>query len=49
MTNTEAKYENFIYGLELALKLGVQNLRVFLDSRLGLGHVNGVFETKDKE
>ena len=32
MTNNKAEYEALIYGLELALKLGVQNLKVLLDS-----------------
>ena len=34
MTNNEAEYEALLYGLELALKLEVQNLKVFLDSKL---------------
>ena len=34
MTNNEVEYEALIYGLELALKLGVQNLKVLLDSEL---------------
>ena len=48
MTNNEAEYEALIYGLELALKLGVQKLKVFLDSELVSRHVNGIFEIKDK-
>ena len=48
MTNNEAEYEALLYGLELALKLEVQNLKVFLDSELVLGHVNRVFKMKDK-
>ena len=40
MTNNEAKYEALIYSLELALKLGVQNLKVMLDSELVSGQVN---------
>ena len=48
MTNNGAEYEALMYGLELALKLGVQNLKVFLDLELLLGHVSGVFEMKDK-
>ena len=34
MTNNEVEYEALIYGLELALKLGVQNLKVLLESEL---------------
>ena len=47
MTNNEAEYEALIYGLELALKLGVQNLKVLLDSELVSGQVNRIFEAKD--
>lgn len=48
MTNNEVEYEALLYGLELALKLGVQNLKVYLDLELASGHVNEVFEMKDK-
>ena len=37
MTNNEAEDEALIYGLELALKFGVQNLKVLLDSELVSG------------
>ena len=40
MTNNEAEYEALLYGLELAIKLGVKNLRVFLDSGLVSRHMN---------
>ena len=48
MTNNEAEHEALPYGLKLALKLGVQNLKVYLDSKLVSGYVNGVFEAKNK-
>ena len=48
MTNNEVEYEALIYGLELVLKLGVQNLKVLLDSKLASGQVNKMFETKDQ-
>ena len=48
MTNNEAEYKALLYGLELALKLEVQNAKVYLDLELVSGHVNGVFEVKDK-
>ena len=48
MTNNEAEYEALIYDIELALKLGVQNLKVLLDSELVSGQVNKTFETKDQ-
>ena len=40
MTNNDVEYKALIYGLELALKLGVQNLKVLLDSNLVSGQVN---------
>ena len=49
MMNNEAEYEALIYGLELALKLGVQNLKVLLDSELVLRQVNKTFEAKDQK
>ena len=48
MTNNEAEYEALSYGLELALKLGVQNLKVMLDSELVSGQVSQIFEAKDQ-
>ena len=48
MTNNEAEYRALLYGLELALKLGVQNLKVFLDSKLVSGQINGIFGAKDQ-
>ena len=37
MTNNEAEYEALLYGLELALRLGVQHLKINLDSELVSG------------
>ena len=37
-----------LYSLELALKLGVQNLKVLLDSELVSGKINGIFQAKDQ-
>ena len=48
MTNNDAEYKALIYGLELALKLGVQNLKVLLDSELVSWQVNRIFEAKDQ-
>ena len=48
MTNNEVEYEALIYNLELALKLGVRNLKVLLDSELVFGQVNKIFEAKDQ-
>ena len=46
--NNEAEYEVLLYRLEFGLKLGMQNLKVFMDSKLILGHVNGIFKVNDK-
>ena len=48
MTNNKAEYEALIYGLELTLKLGGQNLKVLLDSKLVSGQLNKFFEAKDQ-
>ena len=37
MTKNEAEYEDLLYGLELALRLGVQHLKINLDSELVSG------------
>ena len=47
MTNNEVEYEALLYGLELALRLGVQHLKINLDSELVLGQLVGAFEAKD--
>ena len=47
MTNNEAKFEALLYGLELALRLGVQHLKINLDSELVSGQLVGAFEAKD--
>ena len=48
MTNNEAEYEALLYGLELALKLGIHNLKVYEDLEFVMGHVNGIFEVNVK-
>ena len=47
MTKNEAEYEAFIFNLGLAQKLGVENLKVYLDSELVSGYINGNLEVKD--
>ncbi|KAL5578611.1 hypothetical protein UlMin_011053 [Ulmus minor] len=47
MTNNEAEYEALLYGLELALRLGVHRITINLDSELVSGQLNGSFEAKD--
>ena len=47
MTNNEAEYEALLYGLELALRLGVRHITINLDSELVSGQLSGSFEVKD--
>ena len=47
MTTNEAEYEALLYGLELALRLGVWHLKINLDLELVLGQLVGAFEAKD--
>ena len=47
MTNNEAEYEALLYGLELALRLGVQHLKINLDLELVSRQLVGAFEVKD--
>ena len=37
MTNNEAEYEALLYGLDLALRLGVRHITINLDSELDSG------------
>ena len=47
MTNNEAEYEALLYGLELALHLGVRHITINLDSELVSEQLSGSFEVKD--
>ena len=47
MTNNETEYEALLYGLELALRLGVQYLKINMDSELVSEQLVGKFKTKD--
>ena len=46
-SNNEAEYEALIVGLELANKLGVQNLRIHCDSQLVVNQVKGDYAEKE--
>ena len=46
-TNNEVEYEALLYGLELALRLGVQYLKINLDSELISRQLVGTFEAKN--
>ena len=45
-SNNEVEYEALITGLKLAERLGAQELKVFSDSQLVVGQVNGEFEAQ---
>ncbi|GJS59492.1 reverse transcriptase domain-containing protein [Tanacetum coccineum] len=46
-TNNEAEYEALIAGLQIAEKMGVQNLEVKVDSKLVANQVNGTYVAKE--
>ncbi|PKU59281.1 hypothetical protein MA16_Dca026644 [Dendrobium catenatum] len=43
-TNNEAEYEALIVGLEIAIDVRIQNLRIFGDSQLVINQVLGVYK-----
>ena len=45
-SNNGAEYEALMIGLKLAKELGVDELKVFNDSQLVVGQVNGEFEAR---
>ncbi|XP_022026370.1 uncharacterized protein LOC110927055 [Helianthus annuus] len=45
-TNNEAKYEAFLAGLRLAIKMGVRHIKAHVDSMLLAGQINGQYEAK---
>ncbi|XP_075644936.1 uncharacterized protein LOC142615907 [Castanea sativa] len=47
-TNNEAEYEALLVGTQMVRHLGGKVVRVFCDSRLVVGQVNGEFEAKDE-
>ncbi|XP_075636889.1 uncharacterized protein LOC142609157 [Castanea sativa] len=47
-TNNEAEYEALLVGTQMVRHLGGKVVRVFCDSRLVVGQVNGDFEAKDE-
>ncbi|XP_024182357.1 uncharacterized protein LOC112187701 [Rosa chinensis] len=46
-SNNVAEYEALVAGLQIALELGVQHLRIFSDSQLVMNQVSGNFEAKE--
>ena len=47
-TNNEAEYQGLILGLEKALEMGAQNLRIRMDSELIVRQVLGVYRVKNQ-
>lgn len=47
VTNNEAEYEALIAGLRIAIRMGVRNLEVNVDSRLVANHVLGEYIAKE--
>ena len=45
--NNESEYEALLSELKLALELQVKNIKVFTDSQLVVGHINGDYEAQD--
>ena len=47
-TNNEAKYEALLEGMAMVQRMGGKSIKLFSDSRLVVGQVNGEFEAKDE-
>lgn len=47
-TNNETGYEALIVGLGAAKELGVQDLKVYSDSQLAIGHIKGDCEAREE-
>jgi ribonuclease HI len=47
-TNNEAEYRALMLGLEEALKRGIKNLKIFLDSELLVRQIEGIYRVKNR-
>ena len=47
-TNNEAEYEALMMGMVMVQRMGGKSVKVFSNSRLVVGQVNGEFEAKDE-
>ena len=47
-TNNEVKYEALLKGLEFARSIEARSILVLGDSRLVMGQINGIYETKEE-
>ncbi|XP_022845323.1 uncharacterized protein LOC111368325 [Olea europaea var. sylvestris] len=48
-TNNEAKYEAVIIAMELAINLELENIKIYSDSQLVVGQIEGTFDRKDEK
>ncbi|XP_022883401.1 uncharacterized protein LOC111400207 [Olea europaea var. sylvestris] len=48
-TNTEAEYEAVIIAMELAINLELENIKIYSDSELVVGQIEGTFDRKDEK
>ncbi|XP_074297757.1 uncharacterized protein LOC141628527 [Silene latifolia] len=46
-TNNEAEYEALILGLQLALEMQINHIKVYSDSQLIVNHVNNMYTARD--
>ncbi|XP_074299286.1 uncharacterized protein LOC141630353 [Silene latifolia] len=46
-TNNDAEYEALILGLQLALEMQINHIKVYSDSQLIVNHVNNVYTARD--
>ncbi|XP_071715219.1 uncharacterized protein [Rutidosis leptorrhynchoides] len=46
-SNNEAEYEALLFGLRIALEMGITNLRAYVDSQIVAQQVNGTFDARD--
>lgn len=47
-TNNQAEYEALINALEIALRLGIQNVTCYLDSELAVKQLKGEYKVKNE-
>ncbi|XP_022889265.1 uncharacterized protein LOC111404731 [Olea europaea var. sylvestris] len=48
-TNNEAEYEAVIIAIELSINLKLESIKIFSDSKLVVGQIDGTFEKKDEK
>ncbi len=48
-TNNQAEYRALKFGMEEAIKMGIKNLHVYLDSLLVVNQMNGLYKIKNRD